>query len=309
MQKVKNQIKPFLKWAGGKGQLLDKFNSYYPNDLKTGNIKNYFEPFLGGGAVLLNVLQQFDIKKATVYDINKNLILTWRTVQQHVDALIEILETLQKKYHSLSTENRKEFYYKKREQFNYNGHKINYLNIDADSIQHAADIIFLNKTCFNGLFRFNSKGEFNVPMGRYKNPKILDAENLQLVSDLIKNVTIKNSEFTGVESDLVSDSFVYFDPPYRPLSNTSSFTAYSNSSFGDVQQKELGKLFNRIHLLGAKQMLSNSDPKNTNPEDTFFDDLYRDFNVFRIPAKRAINSVGGKRKPINEILVTNYQVK
>ena len=309
MRKVKNQAKPFLKWAGGKGQLLETFNRFYPEELKAGKISNYYEPFLGGGAVLLNVLQQFTINKATAYDINKDLVLTWRIVQQRVDELIEILDLVQEKYHSLSEIRRKEFYYQKREEFNSNGKKINYLDIDSNSVQHAADIIFLNKTCFNGLFRFNSKGEFNVPMGSYKNPKILDAENLHLVSNIIENITIKNIDYKQVEKEIATNSFVYFDPPYRPLNTTSSFTAYNSSSFNDHNQKDLAALFQRLNNRDVKLMLSNSDPKNTNPNDSFFDELYTNFNVHRVSAKRAINSNAGKRKAITEIIVTNYQAK
>ena len=309
MQKINHQIKPFLKWAGGKGQLLEKFYDFYPGEIKSGKIKYYFEPFLGGGAVFLHIMQQFEISAATVYDINKDLVLTWKTVQQKVDELIAILDSVQKKYQSLSSEKRKEFYYSTREQFNINSKKINYSKLETTSVKHAADIIFLNKTCFNGLFRFNAKGEFNVPIGSYKNPKILDAENLHLVSGLIGNITIKNTDFKEVEKDILPNSFVYFDPPYRPLSTTSSFTSYHSSSFNDDNQKELADLFQRLNEKGVRLMLSNSDPKNTNPDDSFFDDLYSEFNIQRILAKRAINSNAGKRNEITEILVTNYQVK
>lgn len=309
MQEMKKQIaKPFLKWAGGKGQLLEKFNEFYPDELKSGKIKNYFEPFLGGGAVFLNIVQHFEIENVTLYDINKDLILTWKVVQQNVNELCDALHKIQNKYHKLSDEERKKMYYQTRSEFNDKKQKINYFKYSHQWIVHAATVIFLNKTCFNGLFRFNSKGEFNVPMGSYKNPKILDAENLQLVSDLLLKSTIKLADFKEVEKDLLTDSFVYFDPPYRPLNLTSSFTAYNKTVFNDEHQKELAMVFKRNHLKGVKQMLSNSDPKNTNPDDIFFDDLYKNFNISRVPARRTINSNAKKRNAINEIIVTNYLV-
>lgn len=309
MQEMKKQIaKPFLKWAGGKGQLLEKFNEFYPDELKSGKIKNYFEPFLGGGAVFLNIVQHFEIENVTLYDINKDLILTWKVVQQNVNELCDALHKIQNKYHKLSDEERKKMYYQTRSEFNDKKQKINYFKYSHQWIVHAATVIFLNKTCFNGLFRFNSKGEFNVPMGSYKNPKILDAENLQLVSDLLLKSTIKLADFKEVEKDLLTDSFVYFDPPYRPLNLTSSFTAYNKTVFNDEHQKELAMVFKRNHLKGVKQMLSNSDPKNTNPDDIFFDDLYKNFNISRVPARRTINSNAKKRNAINEIIITNYLV-
>jgi DNA adenine methylase len=308
MQKMKKHIaKPFLKWAGGKGQLLEQFSDFFPEELKSGKIRNYYEPFVGGGAVFLNIIQHFEIENSTLYDINNDLVLTWKVVQKNVNELIDSLHTIQKEYLLLSEEDRKTFYYNTRKDFNYKKQKINYFAYDKEWIAHASNVIFLNKTCFNGLFRFNLKGEFNVPMGSYKNPKILDAENLKLVSRLLEKSTIKLADYKEVEKDLVPDSFVYFDPPYRPLNQTSSFTAYNSTSFNDSDQKELAKLFQKIHSSGAKQMLSNSDPKNVNPDDTFFDDLYQNFNIFRVSAKRAINSNANKRNTINEILVTNYR--
>ncbi|HDR50870.1 MAG TPA: Dam family site-specific DNA-(adenine-N6)-methyltransferase, partial [Mariniphaga anaerophila] len=169
-------------------------------------------------------------------------------------------------------------------------------------------IIFLNRTCFNGLFRFNSKGEFNVPQGRYKNPKILDAENLLKVSQLLSVAEIQNADFREIKNRVNENTFIYYDPPYRPLNQTSSFTAYSKNSFGDPEQIALSTLFSELDQKGVKQMLSNSDPKNHNPEDHFFDDLYKDFQIFRVPARRMINSAGDKRQAINEIVVTNYCV-
>jgi DNA adenine methylase len=298
--------KPFLKWAGGKGQLLNNFRAFYPNEIKNGVITRFYEPFIGGGAVFFDVARQYNIQSAYLYDINEDLILTWRVIQQHVYQLIENLNSLQKKYEKLDEEKQSEFYYEVRTDFNRNLVKINYSKFSEHWILRAAQIIFLNKTCFNGLFRFNQKGAFNVPAGRYTNPKILDEQNLIQVSKLLEIAEIKNAGFTAVEADIAENSFVYFDPPYRPISKTSGFTSYSRFKFEDAEQTELADLFHRLHIKGIKQMLSNSDPKNNDPNDNFFDDMYKDFNISRIPARRMINSDASKRVAINEIIVTNY---
>ena len=305
-EKSASLAKPFLKWAGGKGQLLDKFVEFYPSELKNGNITNYYEPFIGGGAVFFEVAQQYNIQSAYLYDINEELILTWRVIQQDVLKLIEILDSFQKQYEKLDDEKQSEFYYEVRADFNRNLGRINYSKYSEHWILRAAQIIFMNRTCFNGLFRLNQKGEFNVPAGRYKNPRILDEQNLMKVSKLLEIAEIKNAGFEAVEHDLVENSFVYFDPPYRPISKTSDFTAYSKLKFEDNEQRQLAELFHRLHKKGIKQMLSNSDPKNNDPNDNFFDEIYKDYAISRIPARRMINSDASKRVAINEIIVTNY---
>lgn len=301
------QAKPFLKWAGGKGQLLEKFLSFYPPELKEGEIKNYYEPFIGGGAVFFDVVQRYKIHSAVLYDINEDLVLAYKVIQKDVQKLIEILFTIRKKYEKLEEEKRAEFYYSTRKKFNSTLSIIDYSVYSEKWIQRAAQIIFLNKTCFNGLFRFNSKGEYNVPVGSYKNPKILDEENLLNVSEILNIATIKKADFSEVEKVADADSFIYFDPPYRPLNASSSFTSYSKNKFGDAEQIKLAELFKRLNKKGMKLMLSNSDPKNDNPNDNFFDEIYKDFNIARIPATRMINSNASKRNAINEIVVTNYK--
>lgn len=298
--------KPFLKWAGGKSQLLDKFLDFYPAELKSGLLTNYYEPFIGGGAVFFDVAQRYNIKSAFLCDINQELILTYLVIQQDVFKLIEVLDTFSKNYTKLDEVAQSRFYYKVREEYNRNRLNINYLSYSEDWILRAAQIIFMNKTCFNGLFRFNQKGEFNVPAGRYKNPKILDESNLLNVSKLLSVAEIRNAGFETIENGVKENSFVYFDPPYRPISKTSAFTAYSKFKFGDEEQKQLAALFNRLNKMGIKQMLSNSDPKNNDPGDNFFDELYCQYNISRIPARRMINSDATKRNAINEIVVTNY---
>jgi DNA adenine methylase len=298
--------KPFLKWAGGKGQLLDAFQKFYPVKLREGGIENYCEPFVGGGAVFFDIVQKYPIKSALLCDNNEDLILTYLVIQKKVPNLIEKLDRFQNQYLKLKEEKRTEYYYQMREQFNAQKKSMNYSRISNKWIERAAQIIFLNRTCFNGLFRFNSKGEFNVPQGRYNNPKILDADNLVKVSQLLSVAEIQKADFREIKNKVNENTFVYYDPPYRPLNQTSSFTAYSKDRFGDPEQIALATLFSELNKRGAKQMLSNSDPKNHNPEDHFFDDLYKDFHISRIPARRAINSAGNKRQAINEIVVTNY---
>jgi DNA adenine methylase len=258
--------------------------------------------------VFFDVSQKFDIKSAFLYDVNEELILVYLVIQQDVFKLIEILLKLKKKYEKLSTEKQKEYYYKIRQEYNSHSKKIDHKRYSENWIPRAAQIIFLNKTCFNGLFRFNSRGEFNTPVGKYKNPKIVDEDNLVEVSKLLSVAEIKKACFTDFEKNIKNDAFIYYDPPYRPLNKTSGFTAYSKNEFGDSQQQELAKLFKGVNKKGVLQMLSNSDPKNHNPNDNFFDELYSGFHIFRVPAKRMINSVASKRNAINELIVTNYKV-
>jgi DNA adenine methylase len=301
--------KPFLKWAGGKGQLLDKFFAFYPRELKSGDIENYYEPFIGGGAVFFDVAQRFKIKSALLCDINPELILTWRVIQQDVFKLIDKLEVIQRIYKKMDEFSQSKYYYEVRDEFNSNLVKIDFSKHGEDWIKRAAQILFMNKTCFNGLFRFNQKGEFNVPAGRYKNPKILDEQNLIKVSKILSIADIRNAGFESIENGIVKNSFVYCDPPYRPISKTSGFTSYSSNKFEDEEQMQLADLFQRLSSRGIKLMLSNSDPKNINPNDNFFDEMYKEFFVSRIPARRMINSNANKRGVINEIIVTNYSVQ
>lgn len=303
------RVKPFLKWAGGKTQLLDVFSHFYPNKLKENSIENYYEPFVGGGAVFFDIASKYNIKSAFLYDINDELILTYRVVQQDANKLVELLEKHQKKYEKLNEEKRAEYFYAIRQKFNSQLSSINFEAYSEKWITRAAQTIFLNKTCFNGLFRFNSKGEFNTPKGRYRNPKILDEETILKASELLRIAEIRKADFQQVEKDIRPHSFVYYDPPYRPLNKTSSFTSYSKNPFTDEEQTALASLFHRLNEKDVLQMLSNSDPKNTNPNDNFFDELYQNFHIFRVPAKRMINSNGEKRSAINEIIVTNYTVE
>lgn len=298
--------KPFLKWAGGKTQLLEQFKEFFPLELKDGAIKNYYEPFLGSGAVFFFIAQNYPIKKAYLSDINEDLVLTFNVVQKNVYELIEELAILKKNYLSKSEQKQEAIFYEIRNLFNTEREKIDFNRYNNNWIRRAAKLIFLNKTCFNGLFRLNKKGEFNVPFGRYKNPKILDEENLISASNVLEIAEIFLTDFENIKKKIKDNFFIYFDPPYRPISETASFTSYSKYDFTDEDQKRLAKFYRDLGINGNKLMLSNSDPKNENPDDHFFEELYSKFRIQRIKANRMINCNGNKRGKINELLITNY---
>lgn len=289
-------VKPFIKWAGGKSQLLNEIRAKYPE-----TIEKYCEPFVGGGAVLLDVLANFQPKEVLINDINAELANTYLQIKNSVDELIEMLSEMQDSFWGKNDDERKAMYLAKRERFNV-------LKVNGDekiNIEEAALFIFLNKTCFNGLYRVNSKGLFNVPMGSYKKPPICDAENLRLISRLLKNVQIKCGDYSRCADFIDENTFVYIDPPYRPLTATASFTSYSENEFGDKQQIELGQFVDVISEKGAKVVASNSDPKNSDENDSFFDDLYSSYTIMRVSAKRMINSKATGRGSINELLICN----
>ena len=301
--------RPFLKWAGGKTQLLDEFQRRLPAELKGKNITKYVEPFIGGGAVFFYLNRHFSFDQCCICDANEELILSYRVIQRSVKKLIPALEILESDYLSRNDTKREEFYYEIRDAFNRNLTGINFKNYHAAWIERAARIIFLNRTCFNGLFRVNRQGEFNVPFGGYKNPDILNEDNLKDVAALLKTTKILHGDFTRCRKFVDEHTFVYFDPPYRPLNQTSSFTSYSKNGFSDTDQVRLGEFFRELDAKGAKIMLSNSDPKNENPRDSFFDDLFSEYYIERVPAKRIINCNGSRRGNINELIITNYPVK
>jgi DNA adenine methylase len=299
--------KPFLKWAGGKTQLLDAFNKMLPKTIhQSGVIDSYIEPFLGGGALFFFLKRHFIIKKSFLYDNNKELIVGYITIKNSPKELIEKLSSFESSYHKKNEEKRKEFFYDIRELYNNQMDTFDYDHYNPDWIERTVYLIFLNKTCFNGLFRTNKKGKFNVPFGTYKNPTICDKKNILEVNMALEDTEILCSDFSKSETCIEKGSFVYFDPPYRPLNKTSIFTSYSKDGFFDEDQERLSKFFSKLDKTGAYLMLSNSDPKNENIDDEFFDNLYKDFNIERIPAKRFINSKVSKRGNVNEIIVRNY---
>lgn len=292
--------KPFLKWAGGKGQLLSEIKKYYPFNER---INKYVEPFIGGGAVLFDILNNCStLKEIYISDINSDLINTYLTIKNNVEELINLLFKYQEEYIAFDTENRKNYYLKKREEFNIL--KVN--KEDLENIKKAALMIFLNKTCFNGLYRVNKKGFFNVPMGAYKNPCICDQNNLRIVSKKLKNVKIVCADYKESIDFIDDKTFVYFDPPYRPITTTASFTSYTENNFGDKEQRELSEFIKKLDKKGAKILISNSDPKNVDENDDFFDSLYKDKKIVRIEATRMINSKSEKRGKINELLISNF---
>lgn len=300
--------KPFLKWAGGKTQLLPELEMRFPQELKDGKINKYIEPFVGSGALLFYLVQNYKIEEAYIFDINPELINVYTVIKQDVNDLIETLEEKESVFLPLDKENRKQFYYEQRDSFNRELSSFDFNSYSKENVHRAAQFIFLNKTCFNGLYRVNKKGLFNVPMGNYKKPTICNKENLLAVSAILQRINIKHGDYKESLKYVTKDTFLYFDPPYRPLNTSSSFTAYSKYDFTDKEQVELATYFEELHNIGAKLMLSNSDPKNVDPEDNFFDELYKDFYIDRVGARRSINSKGSSRGQINEILVTNYMV-
>lgn len=298
--------KPFLKWAGGKSQLLSQFKLLYPQALEQGEIKNYYEPFLGSGAVFFDIIQRYNVGNAWLYDANPNLILTYQCIQEHAQDLIEELIKIQTLYHKKTKDKQAEYFYTQRTAYNQ---QIGSTKKDKDTlIKRAVQFIFLNRTCFNGLYRVNAKGEFNTPAGKYNNPLICDADNLMAVSALLQKALIKNTDYTALKKDLKNKSFIYFDPPYRPLNKTASFNSYAKEVFNDENQKQLASFFSFVTEKGALAMLSNSDPKNHDKRDDFFDKLYQSYFIKRIPARRLINANADKRGNINEIVVTNYKI-
>lgn len=296
--------KPFLKWAGGKSQLLSAIEAVLPADLHMRRPLTFVEPFIGSGAVLFWFLQRFpQVQKAVINDANPDLVKAYQTIRDQPQALIELLGSLQEEYYGLQNEpDRRDFFMEKRKQFNARL---------AGVVENTALLIYLNRTCFNGLYRVNSKGQFNVPFGRYNRPKICDRETLLADSRLLQNVIILEGDFEQTLAHATPGSFFYFDPPYRPLSKTASFNAYAKDMFDDAEQRRLRQFCDRLTAQGHQWLLSNSDPKNTAPDDDFFDALYRGEGLWvkRVRARRAINSNAAKRGEIHELLIGNYAVE
>lgn len=300
---MSTEAKPFLKWAGGKGQLLSQLEQHLPEDLKEQEF-TYIEPFVGGGAMLFYMLQRFpNIKRAVINDINTYLITAYRVIKDSSNELIERLAELEKCYNALNgDEAKKEFFLTVRTIFNEN---------KLDDIDRTKYLIFLNRTCFNGLYRVNAKGKFNVPFGRYLRPTICNAEVLMADSRILNqvDVVILNGDYEQTLKHISSGlNFFYFDPPYRPLDATSSFNSYAKEDFNDDEQKRLRDFCAILNQQpNIKWMLSNSDCSARNPEDTFFENLYRDFNINRVQASRAINANPSKRGKLTELLIKNYE--
>ena len=294
------KAKPFIKWVGGKGQLIEQLDAQLPENFSAWEDVTYIEPFVGGGAMLFYMLQQYpNIRHAVINDVNSDLTTCYRTVRDTPEELITSLMDIQNAYNALSTEEvRKEFFLAVRDRYNEK---------NLDPLENTTKFFFLNRTCFNGLYRVNKRGSFNVPFGKYTNPLICDPSTIRKDSELLQRVEIMTGDFE-VTLDHVGNgyNFFYFDPPYRPLSDTSSFNDYAKESFNDDAQIRLKKYCDHIDDAGFHFMLSNSDCKGKNEEDNFFDVLYGAYHIERVWASRSINSNPNKRGKLTEILVHNY---
>jgi DNA adenine methylase len=291
--------KPFLKWAGGKTQLINDIEKALPKDFSKVQF-TYIEPFVGSGAVLFWMLHHFpNLQKAVINDINADLINTYKTIASRPHELISMLQILQNEFHGLEghDEAKKEYYYAKREL--YNSRK-------EPQTEQAALFIFLNRTCFNGLYRVNRHNEYNVPMGSYKRPSICDKENILAVSKALQKVDILCGDYEETLNFADNNTLFYFDPPYKPLSETSSFNSYAKDEFNDAEQIRLRDFCRKLDALGHSWILSNSDVKGKNENDNFFDDLYSNFTIKRVDARRSINANPEKRGALKELLITNY---
>ena len=283
-QILSSEPRPFVKWAGGKRQLIPILNQHLPE-----NFDSFFEPFLGGGAMLFNIIRKNPNQKCQISDLNSDLILTYVTIRDKVEELIPSLKNHSKNYFK----NSKSYYYKIRD------------SEPKNQVEKASRLIFLNRTCFNGLYRVNSKGKFNVPLGRYTNPNIVNEANLRSVSHFLKskNIIISCSDFSSILKDAHKGDFVYFDPPYQPVSSTANFTSYTNRNFTFDDLERLAVLCQKLDSKGCKFMLSNS-----NSEEVLEIFSKSNWKIFEIEANRTINSDSRKRTGHSELLIKNYSV-
>ena len=277
--------KPFLKWVGGKTKLIPELVAMFPK-----KFNNYYEPFVGGGALYYEVIQKYKVGFSSINDINKKLITAYTQIKLKPKNLISLLKNIEKEYKKLSLIEQREYFISTRKKYNEG---------NIDDITTAAYLIFLNKTCFNGMYRENSKGEYNIPFGDQKNPTICDEENILAVSKCLKNTEITNLSFEDAVKKCKKGDLIYFDPPYYPINATSSFTGYSKNSFGEKEQRKLKDVFTDLDKKGCFVMLSNS-------HTPFINELYKEFRINFRSAARSINSNGEKRGKIQEVVVTNY---
>ncbi|MCG6191444.1 DNA adenine methylase [Maribellus maritimus] len=288
---MKTTVKPFLKWAGGKSNLLPQMTGLFPKELE--KFDTFIEPFVGGGAVLFHILSYYpNIKNVVINDINARLMNTYVILKESPRDLISILDKYQTRFWSLSPLEQKQFYLEKRERFN---------SVNTKPVEAAALFLFLNRTCFNGLYRVNKNGKFNVPFGQYQKPLICNPELIIELSKLLQKVTILNGDYAHTIANFRGNTFVYFDPPYRPISQTSNFTTYSSEGFDETQQKRLA-CFCRLLDFDSKWMLSNSCPM----DDNFFNEHYTGYKIRQIKARRSIGASVKSRGNIQELLITNY---
>lgn len=299
---MKSIAKPFVKWVGGKGQLLSQLENHMPKDLYEYEF-TYIEPFVGGGAMLFFMLQKFpNIKRVVINDINRNLTDAYMNIKENAEGLVYRLKHIEQQYFSISDyEGQRNYYLEMRKKFNEE---------KLISIDKTAILIFLNRTCYNGLYRENSKGKFNVPFGRYTNPTICNEELIYADSELLNqfDVEILCNDFSETASKIDEKglNFFYFDPPYRPLSSTSSFNSYVKEIFDDNEQKRLANFCKEISKKrNCLWMLSNADCSAKNPEDLFFEEIYSIFEIQRVYASRSVNANASKRGKLSELLINN----
>ncbi len=293
------KAKPFIKWVGGKTQLIEQLEALLPADFAEREDITYIEPFVGGGAMLFYMLQKYpNIKSAIINDINPDLTLCYKVVRDNPKDLIKSLKNIQSKYHSIKSENeRKVFFLQQRELFNTKA---------LNEIENTTLFFFLNRTCFNGLYRVNKAGKFNVPFGKYTTPTICDEATIYADSKILQKVEIMTGDFEETFNKINGNTFFYFDPPYRPLSNTSNFNDYAKEDFNDDAQIRLKQFCDKLNEIGVNFMLSNSDCLGKNGKDRFFDDLFVDYRIDRVFATRNINAIASKRGKLTEIVVNNY---
>ena len=295
MKITESVAKPFIKWVGGKTQLIEQLEALLPADFDEWKEVTYIEPFVGGGAMLFYMLQAHpNIQKAVINDINPNLTTCYKIVRDNPSDLVNSLRAIQEEYYTLlAEESRKDFYLSMREEFN---------SKSLDPIRNTTLFFFLNRTCFNGLYRENKSGLFNVPFGRYDKPTICDAATIFADSELLKKVEILTGDYQDTFAQANAQTLFYFDPPYRPLNNTSSFNDYTKETFNDLAQVRLKEFCDKVVAAGYHFMLSNSDCK-----DGFFDDLYGQYFIERVWATRSVNANASKRGKLTEILVHDYK--
>ena len=274
--------KPFVKWAGGKRQLIPILHQNLPESFGT-----YYEPFLGGGALLFHILTDKNSQKCSISDLNSDLVLAYTTIRDRIDSLIVSLKNHEKNYQK----NSESYYYSIRE------------SNPRSAIEKTSRLIFLNRTCFNGLYRVNSKGKFNVPLGKYSNPNIVNEENLRAVSHILQSsrISIKCRDFEAVLRDAKKGDLIYFDPPYQPVSATANFTSYTNKDFTYDDLTRLAELCLKLDSRGCNVLLSNSDSKEV--AEVFAKNTWK---ITRIEANRSINSNSKKRTGHFELLIKNY---
>ena len=296
MKSTESVAKPFIKWVGGKTQLIEQLEALLPADFDDWKDVTYIEPFVGGGAMLFYMLRTHsNIKTAVINDINSDLTTCYKVVRDNPFELVNALQQIQAEYYALTSEDeRKAFFMQRRDEFNTKS---------LDPLRNTTLFFFLNKTCFNGLYRVNKTGLFNVPFGRYNRPQICDEQTIRTDSELLKNVEILTGDYQEILPHAKGNTLFYFDPPYRPLNNTSSFNDYTKEAFNDLAQVRLKEFCDKVVDSGYHFMLSNSDCP-----DGFFDDLYLPrYTIERVWASRSVNANASKRGKLTEILVHDYK--